>query len=298
MDISGKRILVTGSSGFIGGLIFKKLYNANANLVIGLDKNNVHFGSGRISVDLSNNDCIEMIRSFNPEIIIHAAAQSDVMSSFMNPIEDLKANVISTLNIIKAIDDMDCECIVYLNSGGATYMEAPSPRLESDPIKPQSPYGISKQTSELYLEMLCLQSERRFVSLALSNVYGQLQDNRKGVIFNFIEAIKTGKEIKLFGEKCTRDYIHVDDVVESILIALEKDIVGRFNISTGIPTENIQVFNMIAEALHFKLEPNVYASRRGEMLYSVLSNVKFREATGWEPKIPLKDGIKRILELE
>ncbi len=298
MNISGKRILVTGSSGFIGGLIFRKLYNTQANVVIGIDKNNVHSDSGRISADLSDKDCIEIIRSFNPEIIIHAAAQSDVMSSLMNPIEDLKSNVISTLNIIKAIDDLDCECIVYLNSGGATYMEAPSPRFESDPIKPQSPYGISKQTSELYLEMLSLQSDRRFVSLALSNVYGELQDNKKGVIFNFVEAMKSGREIKIFGEKCTRDYVHVDDVVDSILIALEKDIVGRYNISTGIPTENMQIFYLVADALNFKLEPKIYPSRRGEMFYSVLSNIKFREATGWEPKIQLKDGISRILESE
>jgi UDP-glucose 4-epimerase len=298
VDMTGKRILVTGSSGFIGSRVLERLNNSQDNLVIGLDKKNVQSDSCNITADLSENDSVDLIRAFNPEVIIHAAAQSDVMRSISDPIEDLKANVISTLNIIKAIDDMNCECVIYLNTGGATYEEAPSPRFENSPLKPQSPYGISKQAGELYFELFNLQSHRRFVSLALSNVYGPLQDNKKGVIYNFIEAIKTGKEIQIFGANSTRDYIHVDDVVDSILLAMETNIVGRFNISTGIPTENIQVFNIVAEALQIKREPTLLPARKGEMVYSVLSNAKFCEATGWKPRILLAEGINGILEID
>jgi len=189
--------------------------------------------------------------------------------------------------------------IVYANSGGAGSGEPQYlPVDEKHPIKPQVPYGISKHTVEHYLEVYSSLYDLPYTSLRYANVYGPRQDpfGEGGVIAIFIRKLLEGNAPKIFGSgDQTRDFVYVGDVADANIAALDKGDDNYFNVSTGIETSVINLYDKIAEISHSNLKPDFADERKGEIIRSVLDCTKIKKYLNWSSRVSLIEGLKKTI---
>jgi UDP-glucose 4-epimerase len=288
-----KKILVTGSSGFIGSHLVEYLLKKDLK-VITLDK--TQLAGTSFCVDIQNPDVIELMASIKPETVIHLAAQVDVHKSFVNPEEDLLTNSLGTLNLLNGAIKVGVSHFVYITSGGAIYdSNQPLPVPETGNLKPLSPYGISKLSGEFYVQALCEQSGIEWSSLALSNCYGPVAKHKSGVIFEWWKSLRSGEVIEINGLDTSRDFIYITDVVRAIHMVLEKPVNRRINISSGIETSLGELFSHLSAAMGVVADPYIKELPKGEILRSTLDNTVAKTTIGWMPEISLKEGISLSL---
>jgi UDP-glucose 4-epimerase len=295
MSISSQTILVTGSAGFIGKAV-RDDFLARDIPTLGLDMKSQVDGMGltlRLGT-LSHENKIAM-KEVKPSIVIHCAAQTDVTTSMVNPTLDALDNIIGSIELFELSYSEKLSHFIYLNSGGAAYgKDAKVPTVEDSKYSPDSAYGISKITAESYLELLCKTKNVKFTSLRLSNVYGPISQNQKGIFYNISSAIKKQATFTIYGAGVTRDYIHVADVVAAIDAVMVHEVSGAFNVSTGVETSNKVLVEMAQKAIGQKLKIQIADPRPGEVLRSCLSNSKLVETTLWSPKVKLVEGLSSV----
>lgn len=252
------RIIVTGACGYIGKYLVERL-KKEGHTIQCIDK--------KLGLDITNLNTMFRMDIFKPDLIYHLAAQTSVPESIKNPAQDVKDNILGTINILKL------GYKIIFASSGSIYGDRLDAR-EIDQPEPQSPYAISKLSGEFYIKNAGIP----YVIFRIGNVYGR--NNNKGVI----KALLKGG--KIFGNGThVRDYIHVDDVVEAFIQAKDwKD--GTYNIGTGKGTK----VNEIADLLKVK---KIYAPEVQEQKYIYLSISKTIGLTNWKPKCKLKDYINK-----
>jgi len=291
-----QKVLITGSEGFIGKALARSLNSAGYNVITVDNSKN---GESIYKSDIKDEKIIEIFSKEKPDVVIHLAAQIDVMQSFKDPIGDLGINGIGTLNILQAAITSKVSHFIYINSGGAIYDPLSElPIVESAGIRPLSPYGISKFIGESYVRILCEENGIGWTSLGLSNCYGPISENKKGVIYKFVEVLSRQEAPVIYGEDMTRDFIYIDDVVDAITKTLSKPANCRVNISSGIETNILQLFLQIRELLGSTLEPIIAEERFGEIQRNSLSNSLALDVLGWSPTTPLDEGLIKSLGLE
>jgi UDP-glucose 4-epimerase len=289
-----ERILITGSEGFVGRNLVKKIGSITDNFFT-MDK--IDNGKeNHLCLDLSDSNLIEHLKLIRPSIIVHLAAQTDVRYSMEYPHEDLRINAVGTLNLLKASIMSGCDNFLYINSGGAIYSSSEAiPFSETSAICPDSAYGATKQLCEEYVRIFCDRAGVRWKSLALSNVYGSVLENKKGIFYEAWRALTSNQTFKIYGAGVTRDYVHVSDVVDAILASLSSDEIGRFNIGTGIETTNLEVFSLMKDKIQSNSTYQLENQRYGEVARSALDISKAKIRLKWNPKISIVDGISKII---
>ncbi|MBI2022102.1 NAD-dependent epimerase/dehydratase family protein [Candidatus Daviesbacteria bacterium] len=305
----GKKALITGGAGFIGSHIQDKLIKLGHQIAI-LDnlrsgkKENLNPQATFFNVDIrSLEDVKKVFDQFQPEIVFHLAAQNEVPYSMDHPIEDEQINIEGTINILEASKATAVKQVIYSNTGGAFYgdVEESDLPIKEDHIilKPTSFYGVSKHCAEEYLKLYGNLYGIDWVSLRYSNVYGPRQDGNKeaGVVAIFTQKLLNKEQPTINGDgRHTRDYVHVFDVVEANIKAMNYDKNDFFNISTGVRTSNLEVFQTIEEELKTSIEVMFGPERAGDALHSSLSPRKAKELLLWQPKYDFKSGIKQAVE--
>ena len=286
------RVLVTGSEGFIGSSLVKKLLSEGHQIAtLDLKKNSnreIH-----LDCNLAETNPTDFFMAFKPDVVIHLAAQIVVTESISNPENDLMINGLGTLRVVQASISSGCKNFIYIHSGGAIYdSNAELPLEESSPERPVSPYGLSKNLGEGYVRVLSELVGANWSSLALSNCYGPVTKHGKGVIYHFWKALQDNKAPTINGPEVTRDFVYVSDVIDAICLAMQKPTKCRINISSGNEISLIQLYKLIQVEIGSSIEPNIYHHIPGEILRSCLSNKKAHEVLNWQPKIDLEQGIK------
>lgn len=298
------RCLVTGGAGFIGSHLVDKLIELNHEVAVvdNLRSGKKEFLNSKASFfeeDITDKDDLEKVFSqFNPEIIFHLAAQNEVPYSMDHPLEDLEINILGTFNLLEAARKIGTKQFIYSNTGGAFYGDVPEEKLpireDELIIKPTSFYGVSKGCAESYVKLYGSLFNIKWVSLRYSNVYGPRQAGNKesGVVAIFTEKLLKGEQPTINGTGFnTRDYVYVMDVVDANIKAMEFLGSDYFNISTGVRTSNVEVFETIGGELKTNLKPNFGPQRPGDALHNSLSPKKAKDLLGWEPKTDFKTGV-------
>ena len=290
-----KRILITGGAGFIGHHLVKELSKEFEvvvldNLSTGRFENIGKYETGFIRGNIYDNEKLEEIIQEGFDYIFHLAAQVSVKKSFEYPVLDMKTNILGTLNLLKYAEKYDVKKLVYFSSAAVYGNPQYLPIDENHLTNPLSPYGLSKLTAEKY----CGFFDVPCVILRLFNVYGTGQQiENAGVISRFIDNIKNNRPVEIFGDgNQSRDFIHVNDVVEVAKLSLKHE--GIFNIGSG---EGITINELIEKLFCFTkkdFKQLYHEKKTGEIIKSVANIEKAKNIIGWKPNVKLDDGLKEL----
>lgn len=300
------RILVTGGAGFIGSNLVDRLIERGHEVAVLDDLSTgsrefVHPRARFFHCDLSDPAAVEAcVADVRPEIVSHHAAQIDVRRSVEQPRHDATVNVLGSIALLESSARHHVRKIVYASTGGALYGEGKVlPATEDHPVNPESPYGASKQVVERYLSIWKLLHGLDHTVLRYPNVYGPRQNSRgeAGVNAIFIGLMLAGERPRIFGTgEQLRDYLYVDDVVDANLLALDRGNGDTMNLGTGVGTSVNQIYRMLQTALGFRDDPIYVPARPGEVQRNYLDASRARQVLGWEPRVPLAEGLRRTIE--
>jgi len=299
------RVLVSGGAGFIGSHLVKTLVRAGYQVKV-LD--NLSTGSINNLSDLLN--AIEFVngdvRDYNVverairgvDAVVHLAALIDVAESVKKPDLYFYVNVKGTYNVAKASKNVS---IIVFASSSAVYGEPIRvPISEDHPLMPRSPYAASKVSGEAFVNAFAAQYGFRSIVLRFFNVYGPKQSRAyAGVISEFIRRVSKGEPLIIFGDgEQTRDFVHVSDIVNAIMISLKNEKArGVFNIGSGEAITINQLARLTIKMAGKEDLKLIYApSRPGDIKYSVANITRAKKELGFEPKMKLELGIKELLK--
>jgi UDP-glucose 4-epimerase len=237
------------------------------------------------------------------DCVVHFAAVTSVPFSVKEPVLTHEVNVAGTLNLLKACLDSKVERFVFTSSCAVYGEPHYLPVNEDHPVFPVSPYATSKLTAEHYCRVFFKSYGLKTVVLRLFNVYGLGQgvNGEGGVIAKFMEHLRLGLPLIIYGDgEQTRDFVHVEDVVDAVLLVLKnKDIEGEvFNVGSGSCTSINNLAKNVIELAPANLGVAYGEHRLGDVRHSFANIEKARKELGYEPKISLHEGLKSLLREE
>jgi len=296
---------VAGGAGFIGSHLVKALVKAGHQVRV-LD--NLSTGSVENLADVL--DAIEFVRGDvsdygavesavrGVDAVVHLAALIDVAESVEKPDLYFDVNVRGTYNVAKASRNINT--FVFASSS-AVYGEPIRVLIPEDhPLMPKSPYAASKISGEAFVQAFANQYGFRPVILRLFNVYGPKQSRAyAGVIIEFIRRVSRGEPPIIFSDgEQTRDFIHVGDVVEAIMLSLRNERVrGVFNIGSGEGVTINHLARLILKLMGREdLKPIYAPPRPGDIRHSIADISRARKELGFKPKVGLEAGIKELIK--
>ena len=305
-----RRALVTGGAGFIGSHV-ADLFVANGWTVDIIDnfasgrRENVNAAATLHELDIRSAEAAELVAAGAYDVIAHLAAQIDVRKSVNDPAFDASVNVLGALNLVEALRrsaNATRTRLVFASTGGALYGDhATPPNSETVAKEPDSPYGIAKLATELYLSYYARVHGMDMAAVRFANVYGPRQDphGEAGVVAIFCQRILSGKPLTVFGDGLqTRDYVHVSDVAAATFAAATKSLPNprrlddrAFNVGTGVPTSVIELANVLRDAARSTAQIEFAPKRAGEQMQSFLTVAKATSQLGWSAKVTLPDGL-------
>jgi UDP-glucose 4-epimerase len=294
------KILVTGGAGFIASHVVDA-YIAREHEVVVVDdlssgrRENVNPAAALVVADLRDPATARMLAEGSFDLLSHHAAQIDVRVSVADPAADAELNVVASLRLFQALIESGLKKIVFASSGGAIYGDPLfAPQSEEHPATPISPYGCAKLAIDQYLHYYRTVHGVSSVSLRYGNVYGprQRKDGEAGVIAIFAGAILDGHAPRINGAGTqTRDYVYVGDVVRANMAASELDLVGPYNVGTGVETSVNELHEAICRALGTTITAEHAPAKAGEQLRSVLDATKLRALAGLPDPVTLEEGL-------
>ena len=299
------KILVTGGAGFIGSHLVDRLIQEGHNVVV-VDnlstgkRRNINRHATFYKVDIRSRWLERVFRRERPAIVNHHAAQMDVRRSVEDPVLDADINILGMLNVLQNSVKYGVRKVIFASSGGAVYGEPEKvPVPEAHPLRPSSPYGISKAVGEEYLRYLHDIAGLESISLRYANVYGPRQDphGEAGVVGIFTQKILMGDQPIINGNgRQTRDFVFVDDIVEANLAALNKAARGIYNVGTGVETSINDLFRLLASLINPAVREVHGPAKKGEQLRIALDSSRLHRDFDWEPKAAIQDGLGRTVE--
>jgi UDP-glucose 4-epimerase len=299
------KILVTGAAGFIGSHVADAYVNLGHEVVILDDlsrgsKRNLNPKCRFYQCDIRDREGIEKIFLLEkPAIINHHAAQMDVRRGVREPLFDAQVNILGSVNLIEAARANGAKRFIYAATAGAGYGEPKQmPVPEDYPMNPITPYGISKHTVEHYLFTFRFLYGLEYVVLRYGNVYGPRQNSQgeAGVFAIFSEQMLAGAQPVIYGDgNKIRDYVYISDVASANVAALDRGTNEIFNISSGVETPDVEIFQRVRELLGKQVEPRYVARRPGEIDNICLDISKAESLLQWVPSVNLSEGSSKTV---
>jgi UDP-glucose 4-epimerase len=248
------------------------------------------------------------VRDSGFDVICHLAAQIDVRKSVADPAADSRLNIGGSLNLLEAVRQGSPRTrFIFSSTGGAVYGDlVPMPVEETASKDPQSPYGTAKLSVEYYMGYYARVHGLDTVALRYANVYGPRQDphGEAGVVAIFCNRILDGTALTVFGDgRQTRDYVYALDVARANLLACTAELPSMttldsraFNIGTSIETDVLKLADILKRTGKSEVAVNHSPARAGEQMRSAVQITKARRALGWEPGVPLEEGLANTFE--
>jgi len=291
--------LVTGGAGFIGSNLVDKLIELD-HKVICIDNESAECHdqfywnpkANNYKYDICDYDKIAPL--FNGiDYVFHIASDARIQPAILNPRKSIESNAVGTANVIELSRINKVKRFIYSSTSSAYGKKAILPNIETQPSDPLTPYSTAKVFGEnlarVYYNLYGLET----VSLRYFNVYGDrqpLKGQYAPVIGLFLKQHEEGKPLTVVGDGSQRrDFTHISDVVQANILASEvKNGFGEvYNIGYGSNYSILDIANMISNDIKF-IPPRV-----GEVQETLASNAKFKELTGWTPKISIMDWIQQ-----
>jgi UDP-glucose 4-epimerase len=299
------RILVTGGAGFIGAAVVRALGDRGDAVVV-LDSG-VAVGFGLLEgtdAEIVRADIrdLEAVRRAveGCDAIVHLAAQASVPESIAHPLEDAAVNIDGSLGLLEAARGADVARFVFASSN-AVIGGHPPPANEGLVPFPVSPYGAAKAALEAYLRAYQEAYGLAGVSLRFANAYGPGSAHKSSVAAAFIKAYLRGGPLTIRGTgDQTRDYVFVSDIAAAVLACVDAPtsaIAGEvFQVGTGVETSLSELADCLFEVGDGSVPISYEPPSPGDVARNVSDIAHAREALGWAPVVPLREGLTRTLD--
>ncbi len=292
------KALVLGGSGFIGSHIVNRLLASGSSVAV-LDV--VEHSNALVKSYVGQLEDPDLLRSAiaGQDVVFHTVSTT-VPGTSMSSIEfDISSNLISLVHVLETMIDRGVQRIVYLSSGGAVYGNPNSyPVDEEHPLNPISSYGVVKVASENYLNMFQqLHGLQPFI-VRPANAYGPGQNLLKpqGVIGHFLARGLRGQKLEIWGDgSVRRDYVFISDLVDLIMLGVEQQAQGIFNVGAGQDFSILDILQVVENAFGRKLDVEFRDARACDVAKTCLDISKATNRLGWNPKVSLKDGVQSQL---
>jgi UDP-glucose 4-epimerase len=299
------KIAVTGGAGFIASHIADAYLSLGHEVVI-IDnlstgkRENIPANARFIEMDVNDPGIPALFMEEKFDIVNHHAAQMDVRVSVQDPTYDARINILGGINIYESALRSGVKKIIFASSGGTVYGEQEYfPADERHPTKPISPYGIAKLSNEQYLYYYAHVHGLPSVAFRYANIYGPRQNphGEAGVIAIFAQKLLKGEQPVINGDGLqTRDYVFVGDVVAANILALQPQMIGAYNIGTGIETDVNTLFGHLRDLSQSTCEEQHAPAKQGEQMRSVLSHERIFASFGWTPKMDIVEGLSKTVD--
>lgn len=314
-SFEGKRVLITGGVGFIGSTLAHELVGAGAHVVV-VDSLAPEFGGNvanmegiesRVTVEVADvrdeHSLSAVLQGQN--LVFNLAGQSSHLDSMRDPFTDLEINCRSQLAILETCRRHNHDLkIVFAGTrqiyGRPRYL----PVDEEHPVVPVDVNGINKAAGEWYHLLYGEVYGMPIAILRLTNTYGprmRVKDARQTFLGVWLKALVLGEEFEIWGDGAQRrDFTYVDDAVRAFLLAAVRDDANGqvFNVGGDEPVSLLELAELLVEINgggSYRIVP-FPADRKAIDIGDYYSDfTKIRERLGWEPRVPLRDGLARTL---
>ena len=307
------KIFITGMSGFIGSYLAESLLN-DGHEVAGLlrQTNRLNYPSvkrlaGRAEFhygSLTDYAAVRhSLREFRPDVICHLGAITPVAYSFEHPHEVTETNYLGTINLAEAALK-ECPTLkrFIFASSMETYgfQDKRDAFVESDEQHPACPYAVAKVAGEKYLQYLHYAHKFPAVCLRQTNCYGR-KENDYFIVEAAITQMLRGNTINLGAAEPVRNFLFIDDLVDLYKVLMTATNVNGEVFNTG-PDNGLRIDELVQKIAGLmnwngQINWNTRPRRPGEIFYLNSSNAKITQATGWEPKVDLTEGLQRTIKL-
>ena len=325
------KVLVTGSSGFIGSAVSQKLL-ARGDEVIGLDNMNDYYSvelkEARldnlrqaenfqfVKLDVSDTGALEELFGDQKfEKVVHLAAQAGVRYSLENPHAYINSNIVGFTNILESCRHFDIKHLVYASSSSVYGSNTNMPLSVNNSVDhPVSLYAATKKSNELMAHAYSHLFKLKTTGLRFFTVYGPW-GRPDMALFLFTKAILEGKKLPVFNYgKHTRDFTFIDDIVEGVVRVLDKNATPNtsfdssnsdpgssycpwrvFNIGGGRPVELLRYIELIEKELGMKAELELLPLQPGDIPDTEASVVALSDYVGYQPTTTVEEGISKFI---
>jgi len=303
------KLVVTGGAGYVGSVSAARLLEAGHEVVVVDDLSTGHADAVPAGARFVEGDIAEVAGPLLAEGfdgVLHCAAKSLVGESMQDPAKYWHGNVVTSLRLLEAMRDNGTQRLVF-SSTAATYGEPEQvPIVETAPTRPTNTYGATKLAIDFAITSFANAHGLAGVSLRYFNVAGayvapdvQQLGERHTVETHLIPivlqvALGQREKVQMYGDDwptedgtCVRDYIHVLDLAEAHLLAMENAKPGRhsiYNLGSGFGFSVKQVIDTCRQVTGHEIPAEVAPRRAGDPAVLVASSERARQELGWQPK--------------
>ena len=303
--LTGKNILVTGGTGFVGSHLVKALLARHATVFVpfrSLDPRS-YFQTEKlsrkvilISCDLKDKSRVfDIVSRYEVDHIFHLAAQAIVPTAYENPVETVESNVMGTTYILEAARRFSHVKGVVVASSDKSYGKSRKPYVETDPLKGDHPYDASKSATDLIAQAYAKTYHLPIVITRFGNIYGEGDINFSRIVPGIMRTIITKEPLQLRSDGTyVRDYIYVGDVVSGYMFLfkhLDKIVGQTFNISSDNSYSVVSLIQAAQRILHSKVRYTIENNAINEIPYQRLSIAKITKL-GWKSQFTLRKGLQ------
>lgn len=309
---SGKRVLVSGAAGFIGSRLVEKLVLNGAQVKAFLRySSRPEFGNLVFLQDEVFNE-IEIIRGdledfaavrdamVGVENVFHLGALISIPYSYLHPVENVRTNVLGTMNVLEACREKGIK-LIHTSTSEVYGSALRVPIDEEHPLQAQSPYSASKIAADKLVESYVRSFDLASITVRPFNTYGPGQSNR-AVIPTIITQALSSKQVHLGMLESKRDFTYLDDTVDGFIKAAmaEKWDGEVYNLGTGSEVSIGEIAQLIFDYLQVSPEIIIDKERlrpeKSEVLRLLSDNRKAAQELGWKPEVSLKEGLALTIE--
>lgn len=306
----GRKILVTGSCGFIGWKVCEKLLESGEE-VLGIDDLNDYYDVRLkiwrleklkkyknfidVKFDISKKEIKYIVKEAKPDIIINLAARAGVRASIENPEIYYLTNIIGNLNLLECAKDFGIKKFI-LSSTSSIYAGCQIPFSEELPVNnPISPYAASKKAAELTCYTYHYLYGIDVIIFRYFTVYGPAGRPDMS-IFKFIKLIDEEKEITVFGDGTqSRDFTYIDDIAEGTILGFNLSGFHIINLGNNHPHQLNEVIKIIEKKLNKKAKIVYSDFHKADIKETYADITKAKNLLNWSPKVDIEEGIERTV---
>lgn len=296
------KALVTGGAGFVGSHVVDRLLDEGHEVAVidnystGRPANIAHVARRLTIFEADIAEPGPWVRAFeDADWVIHLAALADIVPSIQNPEGYFRANVDGTFNVLQAARAAKVKRFVYAASSSCYGIPDDFPTAESDEMRPQYPYALTKRLGEELVMHWAQVYDLPAVSLRFFNVYGPRSrtSGTYGAMFGVFLAQKLAKQpYTVVGDGTqTRDFTYVTDIADAVYAAAASQVSGEImNVGSGATVSINRVVELLGGEVTF------VPKRPGEPDQTYADISKVQRILGWSPKVGIEEGVGRLLE--